>query len=91
MPITRSAKKALRQNKKRRAHNIEIKTHFKNEIKALKKLVAEKKFNEAQSQLPKVYQALDKSAKTHVIKKNTASRLKSRLTKLVNKAVIVGR
>lgn len=88
MPITKSAKKALRQNKKRRVHNLEIKTHFKNEVRALKKLVTDKKVEEAKALLPKVYQALDKSAKTHVIDKNTASRLKSRLTKLVNKATV---
>ena len=88
MPITKSAKKALRQNKKRRVHNLEIKTHFKSEVRALKKLVADKKIDEAKAQLPKVYQALDKSAKTHVIDKNTASRLKSRLTRLVNKAAV---
>ena len=88
MPITRSAKKALRQNKKRRAHNLVIKTHYKSEVKALKKLVTEKKLEEAKNQLSKVYQALDKSAKTNVIEKNTASRLKSRLTRLVNKASV---
>ena len=88
MPITQSAKKALRQSKKRRVHNLEIKTHFKNEVRALKKLVTDKKVEEAKALLPKVYQALDKSAKTHVIDKNTASRLKSRLTKLVNKATV---
>lgn len=68
---------------------MEVKTHFKAEIKELKKLVAAKDIEAAKRYLPNVYQALDKGAKTHVIEKNTASRLKSRLTKLVNKAVAV--
>ncbi len=89
MPITQSAKKALRQSKTRHEHNVIIKTHFKDEIKELKKLVAAKDIDGAKRYLPNVYQALDKGAKSHVIEKNTASRLKSRLTKLVNKSAAV--
>lgn len=55
--------------------------------KDFKKLVAEKKKDEALSLLPKVYKTIDKSAKRGVIKKNTASRKKSRLTQLVNKTL----
>jgi len=35
--------------------------------------------------LPKAYQVLDKTVKTKLIKKNTASRLKSRLSALIKK------
>ena len=52
-------------------------------IHHFRKLVAAKKTEEAQSFLPQVYRALDKTAKAGTIKKNTASRLKSRLAKLV--------
>jgi len=86
MPITKSAKKALRQNKKRRARNIRRKRAFKDIIKTIRKLVLENKKEEAKKLLPKAYKAIDKAAKTGVIKKNTASRKKSRLTKLVNKS-----
>ena len=85
MPITKSAQKALRQNKRRRTRNLKQSRSLKNEIKTLKKLVALKNKKGASEALPKVYQALDKAAKTHLIKKNTAARLKSRLTKAVNK------
>jgi ribosomal protein S20 len=37
--------------------------------------------------LPQIYKALDKAAKVGVIKKNTASRKKSRLTIFFNKAI----
>lgn len=82
MPITQSAKKALRQNKKRRVHNIKYKKNLKSVIKEFRSLVETKK-EEAVKLLPKVYKALDKTAKMGIIKKNNASRRKSRLTKLV--------
>ena len=86
MPITKSAKKALRQNIKRRRANLQKAKILKNVIKGYKKLVLAKKMDEAGNALAKVYQALDKAAKTNLIKKNKASRLKSRLTKLLRRA-----
>ena len=84
MPITKSAKKALRQNKSRRARNLKQSRLFKDEIKALKKLIAAKDKKSALEILPKVYKAVDKAVKTNILKKNTAARLKSRLTKMIN-------
>ena len=81
--ITKSAKKANRQNIKRRAQNEDRKMALKKALKAFKKLVLAKKVDEAKAMLPKIYAALDKTAKVHTIKKNTASRLKSRLTKML--------
>ena len=85
MPITKSAKKALRQSQKRRARNIQRKRKIKDLIKEVRNLVSQKKMEEAKKLLPQLYKAIDKAAKTGVIKKNTASRKKSRVTKLVNK------
>jgi len=82
MPITKSAQKALRQNKKRMVHNLKYKRNLKKTIKQFRSLVATKK-EEAVKMLPKVYKTLDKTVKAGVIKKNNASRKKSRLTKLV--------
>jgi len=84
MPITKSAKKALRQNIKRRKRNLLRKNKIKTLIKEVKILVAQKKKEEAEKLLPQIYKALDKAAKVHTIKKNTASRKKSRITKLIN-------
>ncbi len=83
MPITQSAKKALRQNVTRRARNLRRKKALKETIKSYRKLVVEKKLDEAKALLPRVYQVLDKTAKAGTIKKNNADRLKSRLTRLV--------
>ena len=52
-------------------------------IKTFKKLAAEKNLAEAKKQISLVYKKLDKAAKVNLIKKNTASRLKSRLSKLL--------
>ncbi len=83
MPITQSAKKALRQNVRRRRENLKRKETYKKAVKDFRKLVVAKKIDEAKSYLTKVYQALDKAAKSNVIKKNKASRLKSRLSHLI--------
>ena len=87
MPITKSAKKAQRQNLRRRERNLVYKNKIKSLIKKLRSLVVAKKSKEAKELLPQVYKILDKPAKVGVIKKNTASRKKSRLTKLINKNI----
>jgi small subunit ribosomal protein S20 len=86
MAITKSAKKALRQNTRRKVRNVKRKDKLKDVVKEIRTLIEQKKFNEAKKLLPKVYQTLDKTAKVGTIKKNTASRRKSRLTKAFNKA-----
>lgn len=83
MPITSSAKKALRQNIKRRAANIIKTTALRKVLKNYKKVLASKKMDEAKKLLPGVYRALDKAVKINLIKKGTANRLKSRLTKRI--------
>jgi small subunit ribosomal protein S20 len=85
MPITKSAKKALRQNKTRRERNLRRFDVLRDTIKKIKKLVAENKKEEALKLLPVAYQAIDKAAKTGVIKKNNAARKKSRITKFINR------
>ncbi len=86
MPITSSAKKALRQNAKRRKMNIARKNKIKSLIKEVRSLADKKKIEEAKKLLPQVYKALDKTAKAGTIKKNTASRKKSRIAKLINRS-----
>lgn len=85
MPKTKSAKKALRQSLKRRKRNLARMKVMKDLIKQISRLISEKKNAEALKILPQVYKAIDKATKTGVIKKNTASRKKSRLAKLINK------
>jgi small subunit ribosomal protein S20 len=81
MPITSSAKKALRQNRTRRVRNADKKEAYKKAIKDYRKLITAKKLDEATKSLSAAFKLLDKAAKTKVIAKNKASRLKSRLAK----------
>jgi len=85
MAITKSAKKAIRQNKTRHDRNLVYINKLKSVIKDTRAFVLQKKHKEALEMLPKVFQALDKAAKVGVIKKNAASRRKSRIAKLVDK------
>jgi len=81
MAITKSAKKALRQNERRRTRNTSQKNKLKKLLKEIKGFIFQKKIQEAKNLLPQVYKFLDKAVKTGLIKKNTASRRKSRLAK----------
>ena len=85
MPITKSAKKALRQSERRRAINLRKKEAYKSVVGSIKRLAGAGKNKEAEKLLPELYKALDKAAKTNVIKKNKSSRLKSRLSRLIYK------
>lgn len=85
MPITKSAKKALRQNRTKRLFNLRRLKTMRRLIKQSEKLIKDSKKEEALKILPKIYKAIDKAAKRGIIKKNTASRKKSRLTKAISK------
>lgn len=73
----------MRQNIKHRKRNLIYKNKIKDLIKKAKALVKEKKTKEAKELLPQIYKILDKAAKKGVVKKNTASRRKSRITKMI--------
>ena len=83
MPILKSAKKALRQSFRKRAGNLIYKDKIKALFKEAKSLVAQKKTEDAKKLLPQIYKALDKAAKVGMVKKNNASRRKSRIAKLI--------
>ena len=84
MPKIKSAKKALRQSAKRKIKNASQMRVIKNTIKQYKKVVSAGNVEEISKELPRVYKTLDKAAKTSLIKKNKANRMKSRLTRLSN-------
>jgi small subunit ribosomal protein S20 len=83
MPITSSAKKALRSSKRKKVFNLRRKNEMQDVIKQYKKLVVAKKTDEAQKMIPRLQQVIDKAKKRGLIKKNTASRKKSRLIKTI--------
>jgi len=85
MPITSSAKKALRSSKRKRLVNLAVKDTMAKTVKNVKKLVIAKTKAGTKEALVLAYKALDKAAKKGVIKKNSASRKKSRLAKAIKK------
>lgn len=82
MAHTKSAKKRIRQNAKRRLENRYFGKTMRN---AVRKIRATKEKDEAAKELPAVISLIDKVAKRNQIHKNNASNLKSKLTKFVNK------
>ncbi len=86
MPITSSAKKALRASLRKKEFNLARKKAIDNAEKKLKKLLSEKKVKEAEAFFPTVQKAFDKAVKTNFIKAGNASRKKSRLAALIKKS-----
>jgi small subunit ribosomal protein S20 len=85
MPNTKSAIQRVRRANKQASVNRIRKSKYKSIIKEISLLIAEKKKKEAVKLLPKFNSQLMKIAKVGVIKKQTASRKISRLTKKINK------
>ena len=87
MPITKSAQRAVRKQEIRRKRNASRKRRIKDLSKKIRGLVSENKKEEAKKMLPKFYKVIDKTTKLGSIKKNTASRRKSKMAKLINKNI----
>ena len=85
MPITSSAKKALRASDKKRVNNLRTNAAIEQPLKKFRKFIATKSVAEAKALVPILYKALDKAAKRNYIKKNTASRTKGRISVALNK------
>ncbi|RJQ35884.1 30S ribosomal protein S20 [Candidatus Microgenomates bacterium] len=81
MPVIKSAKKKLRQDKKRTERNQKVEDFLKLMVKKARKNPVEKTIRDAVS-------AADKAAKKHIIHKNKAARIKSALSKLLGKKAV---
>ncbi len=82
MPITSSAKKALRGSKRKKSYNDKTKKQVKEATKAIEKLLKDGKKDEAKKAISTAYSVIDKASKRGVLKKNTAARKKARLSKI---------
>ncbi len=85
MPHNRNAKKALRQNEKARLRNRAVRTTLKTLIRKAREAAAGTDVQAADAAYRLVARRLDQAAMKHYIHKNKASRLKSRLSQLLNK------
>lgn len=79
-----SAEKRHRQSLKKKANNQANRHKLKTQLKKLKVAISGGKAADAKTLLPATFSAIDKSVQKGVIKKNTASRHKSRLNRSVN-------
>lgn len=86
-----SAKKRVRQNIKRRAHNRARKSVVKEQIKSFFGALGAAAFDKAQEELRKTVQRLDKVAAKGTIHRKNASRKRSRLTRKLNAARASGK
>lgn len=79
MPVIKQAIKKVRQDKRKAQINLKVKSAYKKTVSGFRKAPST-------AGLKEVYRKLDTAAKTNVIHKNKASRLKSRLSKLIKGA-----
>lgn len=85
MPNTESAKRAMRKAERRRVRNKSQRSTLKTLVKKVRASAAGADPGATKEALGVVIKKLDRSAAKHLIHKNKAARLKSRLTKLANK------
>lgn len=85
MPNLKASIKDSRKTKKRTEQNLRMKRRYRTAIKEFQNHIKENNVEAAKKSLSKTYKLLDKAAKTKLLKKQTASRKKARLTKLFNK------
>ena len=83
MPQRRSGIQELRLTKKKRLHNLDIKTDLKKTVKGFRAAVESKNAKEAETLLNTVFKKIDKSVKRNLIQANTAARRKSQFSKLL--------
>ncbi|NBV76926.1 30S ribosomal protein S20 [bacterium] len=75
MAKTDSAKKAKRSSDRKRVFNLRRKTTMKEAVK-------DARASKSDADISTAFQAIDKAVKRGVLKKNTAARMKSNLSKL---------
>jgi len=86
MPIKDAGKKYMKVTAKNTEKNRKIRGAYRSATKNLEKAVAANDTKKIDEYLKLSQKTLDKAAQKNVIKKNTASRKKSRLNKMVLKA-----
>jgi small subunit ribosomal protein S20 len=79
MANTYSALKRVRQTERRTEYNRKAKTQLRHQIRAMRRALTSKDPKAATELLPKTFSIIDRSAKSGIIKKNTAARYKAKL------------
>jgi small subunit ribosomal protein S20 len=74
-----SALKRVRTDERRTAVNRSAKTRLRHQIRSMRRALASNDAQAAAALLPKTFSIVDRSAKSGIIKKNTAARYKASL------------
>lgn len=85
MPLTKSAKKALKTDQRRKLENDLVRAKIKSALKGAKISIT-KKESDVSEKIQALYRELDLASKKNVIHKNKAARLKSRIMKAAGKS-----
>lgn len=80
-----SALKRVRQDEKRTEFNRQSKSRLRHQIRAMRRALTSKDAQAAAQLLPGTFSMIDRSAKSGIIKKNTAARYKAKLHLRVKK------
>jgi small subunit ribosomal protein S20 len=83
MANTISSLKRMRQTKRKTTVNRLRKSRLRHQIRSMRRLIEEKNAKGAQAAVPATFSLIDRAAKWGVIKRNTAARYKSRITRRV--------
>ena len=86
MANTKSAKKEMRKNARRRVHNSAQRARLRTYDKRVRNLVADGKVEEAQTVLRAFVSFLDRAGKRNLIHQKQADRRKARIAALINKS-----
>ncbi len=86
MPVTKSAKKQLRVDERRRLRNKSIRSLVKTNITKAERLIFSGELEAARAAVVAAISSLDKTAEKGIIHPNNAARRKSRLMKKLNEA-----
>ncbi len=86
MPVTKSAKRQVRVDKRRRLRNKSIRSLVKTSITKAERLIFSGELEAARGAVVAAISSLDKAAEKGIIHPNNAARRKSRLMKKLNEA-----
>ena len=91
MPIIKSAIKKMKQDVKKNRRNNVYRNRLVTRMKELEKAVHDKQLDKLPELLKDVYSIIDTASKKNLIKKNNASRKKSRMARIVTEALAKGK
>ena len=90
MPNTKSAKKRLKQSLVRRQRNRGVKSALKTEVRKVRAAIAAGDVEQGAIELRVASKKLDQAASKHVLHRNAAARVKSRLSAALKAAKLAG-